>query len=570
MKIGINRTALAFVLTAVALAVPSVAWYVVGLREVATEAERLEEAPRRSAEVLAERLADRFGSRLETLRENEARRPFYHYQHLYHDPKGAYEGAAVIPSPLAQGPADPLVRAHFRIDAAGRLTLPTLADELPVMGDAAIETEQRALQHEMQPAAAACLEKLRSAQLPASATTADDTRTEVMDAAAYEQNLRASRLYAAIKSGRPVERPPATRSGEVRVRVGPFRWHTISINGTDTLVALREVKAPDGASAQGFVIDESVIADLLRGAKFPAQFLPGPPSGTTEAAVPIAPAVWHVSVFAGHAMAVARNTGREARESFMQSFVRGMRGAIIVGLCVVVLVWRTDRLARQRAQLAASAAHELRTPLTGLRMYGEMLADGLGDPARTKDYARRIVGEVERLSRVVTNVLGFTRLERGTLQVRLEPGDLGVVARESVARQQPALEAAGARVETVIEDDLPPVCFDRDAVAEILQNLLDNAEKYSRAAADRTIHVTVARDGGEVALAVADHGPGVSAAMRHRLFRPFARGDGRDLPAGLGLGLALVQALARAHGAKIRCNDAPGGGAVFTVKFPIK
>ncbi|MBI5687692.1 MAG: HAMP domain-containing histidine kinase [Verrucomicrobia bacterium] len=570
MKIAVNKTALAFVLTAVALAVPSVSWFVVGSREVTTEALRSEEAPRRSAEVLAERLADRLGSRLETLREAESRRPFYHYQNLYHDPKGAYVGAAVIPSPLAHGPADPLVRAHFQIDAARRLTLPTLNDELPDTAGAAVEPAQRALQRELQTVAAACLEKLRSTQPSTSSTGTDETRTEVMSAAAYEQNLSASRLYAAIKSGKPGERPRMTKAGEVRVRVGPFRWHTIVMNETDTLVALREVRARDGMLAQGFVIDEDAMGELLRGAKFPTQFLPGPPSDATEAAVPIAPASWRVSVFAGHAMAVARNTGREAQESFRESFTKGVMGAAAVGLCVVALVWWTDRLARQRSQFAAAAAHELRTPLTGLRMYGDMLAEGLGDPAHTKDYARRIAGEVERLSRVVGNVLGFTRLERGALRVRPEPGDLAVIVRDCVTRQQPALEAAGARVETILASDLPLVCLDRDAVAEILQNLLDNAEKYTRAAANRTIRVTLARDGDSVTLAVADHGPGVSAAVRRRLFRPFARGSDADSPAGLGLGLALVQALARAHDAKVGCDDAPGGGVVFTVKFPIQ
>lgn len=570
MKIKLNKTALAFVLTAVALAVPSVAWFTAGSREVATEAAQIEEAPRRSAEVLAERLADRLGSRLETLREAESRRPFYHYQNLYHDPNGAYEGAAVVPSPLAQGPADPLVRAHFQIDATGRLTLPTLTDELPFLGDPEIAPTQRALQRELQAAAGTCLKALRSEQSPQSAMAGGDTKTEVMSAAAYEQNLRASQLFVAIRTGKLARKPVSAEKGDVRIHVGPFRWYTVAINETNTLVALREVRARDSVLTQGFVIDDGVIAGMLRGAKFPTQFLTGKPSGTTEAAVPVAPAAWRVSVFAGHAMAVARNTSREARENFMRSFLDGVTGAAIIGLCVVALVWRADRLARQRSEFAASAAHELRTPLTGLRMYAEMLAEGLGDPMRSKDYAHRIAGEVERLGRVVANVLGFSRLERGTLRVRLESGDLAAAVRECVARQQAALEAAGVRVETVLADGLPPVRFDRDAVAEILQNLLDNAEKYSRAATDRTIRVTLARTTDTVSLAVADRGPGIPIAVRRRLFRPFARGGGADSPAGLGLGLALVLALARAQGARIDCEDAPGGGAVFVLEFPIQ
>ena len=118
-----------------------------------------------------------------------------------------------------------------------------------------------------------------------------------------------------------------------------------------------------------------------------------------------------------------------------------------------------------------------------------------------------------------------------------------------------------------IATDLPVVKFDQDALGQIVQNLLDNAEKYSRGAEDRTIHVDLAREGNGVALSVRDHGPGIDPTVQRDLFRPFARGLGAEAPAGIGLGLTVTHALVKAHGGRIDGANADGGGALFTVTF---
>jgi signal transduction histidine kinase len=202
-------------------------------------------------------------------------------------------------------------------------------------------------------------------------------------------------------------------------------------------------------------------------------------------------------------------------------------------------------------------------------MYSEMLAEGLGDPSKGREYARLVSDEAARLGRVVSNVLNFSRLERGKLNVRVEPGNLPEAVRECVERQRPALEAMGATVTLAMAEDVPAALFDRDAVAEIVQNLLDNGEKHTRGAADRELRVGVGTWDGHVELTVSDHGPGVPAEVRRRLFRPFERGNHADAPAGLGLGLTLVQALMQAHKGTVNYRDNPGGGAVFVVRFPI-
>jgi signal transduction histidine kinase len=194
-----------------------------------------------------------------------------------------------------------------------------------------------------------------------------------------------------------------------------------------------------------------------------------------------------------------------------------------------------------------------------------MLADGLGNPDKARDYACRMAEEAARLGRVVSNVLGFSQLERGNLSVDAQVGPLCDALRDLADRAQPALDRAGA----VLELDAPPdlrARFDRDALARIIGNLLDNAEKYSREADDRSITLAARDLGDRVEIAVTDHGPGVRDAAR--LFRPFTRGVTADGPAGLGLGLALSRSLAQAMGGDLRYRAPSGGGASFVLELP--
>ncbi|HTD53318.1 MAG TPA: HAMP domain-containing sensor histidine kinase, partial [Thermoanaerobaculia bacterium] len=351
------------------------------------------------------------------------------------------------------------------------------------------------------------------------------------------------------------------------VRIGPFGWHTIPLRDGDGLAALRQVVTPDGPRVQGFLVSDSEIASALAGSPFPARFLPGPANREGETGVPLDETVWHVAVDGGSTLASAAVRGQAIRGRFRREFGWGMLGALVALAAVMAVVLQSERLARDRSRLAATAAHELRTPLASLRMYGEMLAEDLGDPNKSKEYARRISGESERLGRVVSNLLGLARLERRNLSVQPEPGDLAEAVRACVERQRPVLEAAGLRVETELAAGLPSVSFDRDAVSQILQNLLDNAEKYTRGCNERVVTVTVEDGATSVTISVADNGPGIPASVRSRLFHPFAAAH-REGAEGLGLGLALTRALARAHGGDVIAGEAPGGGTIVRVTLP--
>ncbi len=124
------RTLLVIGLLLVALGVPSVSWFVSGSREAERESQRVVDEAQAQARLAARTMASQLGVRLEKLRASESQRPYFHYQNLIHDPRGASQGLSVVPSPLARGPTEPLILTHFQIDPKGRVTMPTLNDEV--------------------------------------------------------------------------------------------------------------------------------------------------------------------------------------------------------------------------------------------------------------------------------------------------------------------------------------------------------------------------------------------------------------------------------------------------------
>lgn len=578
-----RRTLIALVLTAIAVALPSAAWFLAGRRQIEREQHLLKKSifmkAQKKGVVDAERLATRF----EVVRKSESRRPFYHYQNLFHDPEGASEGASVAVSPLAKGSPDPLIEAHFQVDDDGRLTLPTINDEFPELGLQSTDRAPCALLQDLRDVAYYCFGELDPAAAvyggenrDGEAADGEEPEVVVLSARAWRQNLRANALYADLKYSRrrgdeAGELVPANGGGTVTVRVGPFSWHTLPVGDELGLVALRKVETPVGIWTQGFIIARETVRQYLAHSDYPATFAPLPDLERDRRegwlVQPVSGTSWGVALDVSAALGEAYAEAAADRDRFYAYYLAGAIAAVLAGLLVVAMVYQSERLALKRAQFAASAAHELRTPLAGLRLYGEMLAEGLGNPARARDYARRMAAEAERLGRVVTNVLSFTRLERKSLSVHPERGDLAAAVRTALERQQPALCEAGVHLGVHLPDGLPPAVFDRDAVDHIVQNLLDNAEKYTRGVAERAVEIRLEANGAGAQLKVADNGPGVARDVRRRLFRPFARGENHDDAEGLGLGLVLVRVLARAQGGDISYRDRPGGGAEFTVTF---
>jgi two-component system, OmpR family, sensor histidine kinase VicK len=227
--------------------------------------------------------------------------------------------------------------------------------------------------------------------------------------------------------------------------------------------------------------------------------------------------------------------------------------------------------AERRSDFVAAVSHELKTPLTAIRMYGEMLRDGIvPSDAKRQEYYRHITAESERLSRLINNVLEFARLEKGTRDVALTTGAVEPVVREAVELVRPHVEAEGFALRLESDGALPPVRFERDALLQVLFNLIDNAVKYARDGTERWVLVRTAAADGGVRLAVRDSGPGVPARHLAHVFEPFYRGE-RELTRrhkGTGLGLALVRGLVERMGGHVRGRNVDGGGFEVTIDFP--
>jgi signal transduction histidine kinase len=207
--------------------------------------------------------------------------------------------------------------------------------------------------------------------------------------------------------------------------------------------------------------------------------------------------------------------------------------------------------AERRSNFAAAVSHELKTPLTAIRMYAEMLRDGMVPERKRRQYYGTITAESERLSRLINNVLEFSRLEKGVREMHLRMEPIEPCVREAVETLRPHAERQGFRIELELEDDLPPARFD----------------KYAGSARERVITVACRREGERVALRVRDRGPGIPARHLSRVFDAFYRAENEltRTSKGTGLGLALVQGLVGRMGGVIASRNAEGGGFEVTV-----
>jgi signal transduction histidine kinase len=204
-------------------------------------------------------------------------------------------------------------------------------------------------------------------------------------------------------------------------------------------------------------------------------------------------------------------------------------------------------------------------------MYAEMLRDGLvGTEAKRAEYYSTITDESERLSRLIDNVLEFSRLEQNRRTPDLVVGSLAGALREAAEKLRAHVERAGFVLKLDLDETLPAVRYDRDAVTQLVFNLVDNALKYARGAAQREIEIRLRRECDRIELCVRDHGPGVPEDQLRRIFEPFFR-LGEEMTRtteGTGIGLALVKELAEGMGAAVHGHNAAGGGFEVRIDFP--
>jgi signal transduction histidine kinase len=254
--------------------------------------------------------------------------------------------------------------------------------------------------------------------------------------------------------------------------------------------------------------------------------------------------------------------------------ILGSLSLVAIVLCgiagVFLLARREIILAGQKTSFVANVSHELKTPLTNIRLFAEMLGKITDLPSDKKEkYLSVILTESERLSRLISNVLDFSRIEAGEKKYKTDKVEIREIIRETIDANRAALEEKKMPVEMELSEEIS-VETDRDAFAQALQNLISNAMKY--ASSGGFLGVTLEKNDLQIRVSVRDKGPGIPFASKKKIFEKFYRCDDRLTAEtrGTGLGLSIARRLMRDQGGDIEYSPSIDGGAIFTIIVPLK
>ncbi len=356
-------------------------------------------------------------------------------------------------------------------------------------------------------------------------------------------------------------------------------WLRHPATGQHELILRRTVRIDQHTIVQGFWLDWPAIRkrlgerirDLLPAAGVEA-FIPDGSEAPRSRMLASIPAVLNCG-----ALPPIDPPGLKATHVTLAMTWLAVLGAIAA---IGVVLRKSMALSDRRGRFVSAVTHELRTPLTTFCLYTEMLADDMvKDEGSRRSYLDTLKGESRRLARIVENVLDYARLGQGRAHPngRVAPQP----AAELLGRLRPVLERraeqAGMTLLWEAADLAGARCTaDPQSVERILYNLVDNACKYAGEAPDKRVHVTArvagAGDARHLEVVVRDHGPGIPASERRRVFQSFhrARRDEHGPKTGLGLGLALSRALARELGGDLELMADGGPGATLRLTLPVQ
>ena len=260
-----------------------------------------------------------------------------------------------------------------------------------------------------------------------------------------------------------------------------------------------------------------------------------------------------------------------ARRLWLWILGAALLAVISASLLAVRSVMRQVRLARMKGDFVSNLSHELRTPLTSMRMFVETLQeDRVTDPAERRQCLDFIAQETDRLAALVDRILQFAAFSRGRAPIELRSASAAEVVRRALEIFRSRSETAGARIDVDIAADVPEALLDKDALIQVVLNLLDNAVKYG-GEGGAVIRVVVRADGPRVRIEIEDDGPGIPERERELVFEEFYRGDDSlsSSVQGAGIGLALCRRIVLAHGGRIQVGVGRTlGGASFAVTLP--
>ena len=270
------------------------------------------------------------------------------------------------------------------------------------------------------------------------------------------------------------------------------------------------------------------------------------------------------------------------RNTTIEALARGQfrQNLLLVGVAIALLLTglilalrattREMKLVEAKTTFVSNVSHELKTPLALIRLFAETLELGrVRSSEEAHEYYRIINRESRRLTRLINNILDFSRIEAGRRPYQFAETDVAEVVSEALQIYEYQMANAGFETRTDIQPELPPALIDREALAQAVLNLLDNAVRYSDQV--KRIEVSVCARGGDIAIEVTDQGVGIPRSEHQRIFEKFYR-VGAGLvhnTRGSGLGLAIVKHIVEAHRGRVTVDSAPGKGSRFTILLPI-
>ncbi|HUT52172.1 MAG TPA: HAMP domain-containing sensor histidine kinase [bacterium] len=569
----------------------AVSFIAIGL--VSAVALRLENERERAAQEAAQgesiRLALwRMDSALSTFIAAESARLYYAYDPFYtlaetSLPQEAYalvDADRRFPSPLKGRDFDH-IRIHFQLGPGGELSSPQAATGNNPSGPVAINGNHR------DQSASVLLDKLgrivnrdsllqalnqENARIPVSsppliASRKNVPRSQLSQSAMSEREFQDRAVQNVVVNTQMIEAGQADLAGLVNDPETNL-MRPVWIKGE--LFLARVVDRGNGRSIQGCWLDWpgiskwllAEIEDLLPGAELvPATDRDDSDPGRMLAALPVK-------------LEPGPLPQGLVRQDSAVNLVLALAwiSAIIAAIAVGALLLAAVSLSERRAAFVSAVTHELRTPLTTLRMYTEMLAEGMvPDEEKRHSYIESLRAESERLGHLVENVLSYSRLEKGNARAAVQVVSVEELVERVMGPLTDRARQAGMNIELDAGRDAltANVRADAPAVERILFNLVDNACKYASRGTDRTIRLELARGDKFVVLRVRDQGPGISRKDARRLFRPFsksAQAAANSAP-GVGLGLSLSQKLARNMGGDLRLESNTAQGACFALSL---
>ncbi len=521
----------------------------------------------------------------------ETRRPYYEYSY-YFTPESVVSNDLVLQqSPLSKFPEDKLIVGYFQIDNKKKLTSPFFfGDELENEMVESLDKKQQ------------FLKLIEAKAYPTLLKEMEITRTNpfkvVNQSAGVQMNYeKIIDIYRIVRSGAPYinivgpkkfsfpKKDVLKRSLKKLTRHNKKRlfdiihYHPIQYLYKDGgLFAFRKVVIKQKVYIQGYMLNISYLINEIL-SKFISENTPKNFSIYTQKLKNIEPfASASISdnlnfiklfVYKNDNSLIDSIIEKETIKYYSSTFA--LFSIIFVGFAFIFQTIRSEsEINRKKSDFISAVTHELKTPLTSIRMYSEMLLDNMvTDEAKKARYYKFMVKESERLTRLIDNVLDFSKIENNNKVFNMEDGNLSELMLDLCEKYKNNLQLSG--FEFIVDiNDVSNATFDRDAITQVFINLLDNAVKYSSASALKSIRVSLNESHNRIILEIADKGIGIPKNAQKTIFDKFFRVENEmtRTSKGAGIGLSIVKEYVKAHGGTIDISSKEKRGTRFIISLP--